>query len=187
MEATQRFLHEPSEGSSFNLLNVYAVAHPRRDGWVGGRLKISVVKPEFHDIIPDQLAEGVLYISERYHTAIHKCCCGCGNEVVTPLTPADWSLRKSRDTVTLYPSVGNWAFACQSHYWIRANHVVWARAFSKAQIARVRMRDKADKDAYIKHANRKKELDSVEHTSSHLVKESPTVENVFVRWWNLLR
>jgi hypothetical protein len=31
------------------------------------------------------LVPGVIYISERYATAVHLCCCGCGYEVVTPL------------------------------------------------------------------------------------------------------
>ena len=46
----------------------------------------------FVEFIPDQIEEGILYISIEYCTAIHKCICGCGNEVVTPLSPTDWEL-----------------------------------------------------------------------------------------------
>ncbi|MGN6800789.1 MAG: DUF6527 family protein [Ginsengibacter sp.] len=27
-------------------------------------------------------------------------------------------------TTTFYPSIGNWSFDCQSHYWIRENMIV---------------------------------------------------------------
>lgn len=107
-------------------------------------MKQSTVKPLYVDNIPEQLSEGMLYICGRYHTAAHKCCCGCGEEVITPLTPADWSIRKDGNAVTLHPSIGNWSFACQSHYVIRRNRVVWALAMSPLEINRVRARDRAD-------------------------------------------
>jgi hypothetical protein len=113
--------------------------------------------PVFVDIIPDQLEEGTLYVCERYITAAHKCCCGCGEEVITPLTPADWAVRKDGNTVSLTPSIGNWSFACKSHYWISKNQVVWAGNMTKRQINQVRERDKTDKKAYISAVNRKKE------------------------------
>jgi hypothetical protein len=43
----------------------------------------------FVDHMPEQLQEGVLYVSGRYALAMHLCCCGCGGEVVTPLSPAE--------------------------------------------------------------------------------------------------
>ena len=48
--------------------------------------------PEFVDYIPEQLNPGVLYVSMRYATVNHLCCCGCGLEVVTTLSPTDWRL-----------------------------------------------------------------------------------------------
>ena len=39
------------------------------------------ITPVFVDFIPDHVEQGKIYISETYHTAIHKCCCGCGEEV----------------------------------------------------------------------------------------------------------
>lgn len=129
------------------------------------------IRPLFVDCIPDHLDDGVLYISERYRTATHKCCCGCGQEVVTPLTPADWILRKDGATVTLHPSIGNWGFPCRSHYLIQRNRVVWAAAMSNRQIAQVRRRDLAAKDAYAAAVNHRKDLaqgqDAIQAAGEH--------------------
>jgi len=43
-----------------------------------------------------------------------------------PLGPTDWKLTFDGESVSLYPSVGNWNFPCQSHYWIQENKVRWA-------------------------------------------------------------
>lgn len=120
-------------------------------------MKTINITPEFVDFIPEQIQEHRLYICERYKTAIHKCCCGCGEEVVTPLSPADWSVIKHGNTVSLTPSVGNWSFDCKSHYLIRRNQVVWAGYMSEKQIQNVRAKDKADKAAYIATINRQKQ------------------------------
>ena len=82
---------------------------------------------EFVEYIPSELADGVLYISIPYRTAVHRCACGCGNKVVTPISPADWQLFYDGDTVSLTPSIGNWGFPCRSHYWINAGRIRWAR------------------------------------------------------------
>ncbi|MFB9982547.1 DUF6527 family protein [Mesorhizobium kowhaii] len=50
------------------------------------------LQPRFVDYIPDDVEAGVLYVSRRFSTATHLCCCGCGREVVTPLNPAKWSI-----------------------------------------------------------------------------------------------
>lgn len=98
----------------------------------------------FVEFIPEQLESGKLYISRRYATATHLCCCGCGLEVVTPINSAKWQLTERKGKVSLYPSIGNWSFPCQSHYWITDGHVRWARAVSPDQIAFVRKRDQRD-------------------------------------------
>jgi hypothetical protein len=77
-------------------------------------------------IIPDDLKDNTLYISNTYGVAIHKCCCGCGQKTVTPLNPQDWTLTYDGETVTLSPSIGNFQYPCKSHYWIRNSLVVWA-------------------------------------------------------------
>ena len=88
----------------------------------------------FVEIIPDAVEDDVLYISLKYCTAIHKCVCGCGNEVVTPISPTDWKLIFDGKTVSLSPSIGNWNFNCQSHYWIKRNEIVYAREWDKEEI-----------------------------------------------------
>lgn len=73
--------------------------------------------------IPDRLEDGILYISIEYCTAIHKCVCGCGNEVVTPLSPNDWEITFNGESISIYPSIGNWNFECKSHYWITKSKI----------------------------------------------------------------
>lgn len=140
-------------------------------------MKISLIKPAFVDTIPDQLEEGTLYVCERYKTAAHKCCCGCGEEVITPLTPADWAICKEGKAVSLSPSIGNWSFACKSHYWISSNQVVWAGKLSSRQIDQVKIRDKADKKAYIAAINRQKEQ------QARPVSLFDKIWQVFKSWW----
>lgn len=98
--------------------------------------------------IPDTIENGVVYVSMDYSTAIHKCCCGCGNEIVTPLSPTDWKLSFDGQTISLYPSIGNWSLPCQSHYWITDNEVEWAPRWTKRQIERGRIEEEQDKEKY---------------------------------------
>ena len=91
---------------------------------------------EFVTHIPDTLVEGVVYVSIPSTTVLHLCCCGCGEEVVTPLSPTDWNLTFDDETISLCPSVGNWRFACRSHYWIRRNEVIWDQGLSERKVRR---------------------------------------------------
>jgi hypothetical protein len=108
---------------------------------------------EFVDFIPTDLRDGVLYVSIAYATATHRCCCGCGREVVTPLTPTDWKMIYDGETISLDPSIGNWSFPCQSHYWIRRNSVQWAGTWSRDQINIGRARDQATKKHHFEAAS----------------------------------
>lgn len=107
---------------------------------------------KFVDIMPDNLADGVLYISIKYATAIHLCACGCKNEVVTPLSPTDWQLIFDGKTVSLYPSIGNWSFKCQSHYFIKKDEIIYARTWTKNEIKDGRIKDKKRKSRYYNKA-----------------------------------
>jgi hypothetical protein len=107
--------------------------------------KVQTIQYRPVDAIPDKIDEGILYVSEEYETAVHKCCCGCGHEVVTPLGATDWSVTIERSSVSVYPSIGNWSFACKSHYWIQRGRIHWAAQWSGAQIKYGRMRDHAAK------------------------------------------
>ena len=95
------------------------------------------LRNEFVDHVPERLDDGVLYVSMCLGTVIHRCACGCGEEVVTPLGPAEWSLTYDGRTISLEPSIGNWSFLCRSHYWIEEGTVRWARSFSDVEVARV--------------------------------------------------
>ena len=46
---------------------------------------VKFLRPEFADSFPAAMDPGVLYISIPYRTCGHLCCCGCGQEVITPL------------------------------------------------------------------------------------------------------
>lgn len=107
-----------------------------------------VLNCEFVRTLPERLDERTLYVSMEYATASHKCCCGCGNEVVTPISPTDWQLTYDGVGVSLSPSIGNWGFACQSHYWIRNGKAVWAGTMSREQIAAVRSHDRDLKERH---------------------------------------
>lgn len=96
----------------------------------------------------DVVEEGVLYISAPYATATHKCACGCGEIVVTPIRPTDWTLTWNGETVTVNPSIGNWSLPCQSHYFIIENKIIWARKWSASEIMAGRASDRIVKDRY---------------------------------------
>jgi hypothetical protein len=102
------------------------------------------------EYIPEHLLSGVLYISKRFRTASHLCCCGCGRKVVTPLNPAKWSLVDHGANVSLSPSIGNWNYPCRSHYFITRNHVRWAGKMNQRQVAGVRQRDHIDVERHAK-------------------------------------
>ena len=96
---------------------------------------IKQLEVRFAEGIPEELQNGILYISIRFRTTSHLCACGCGERVVAKLSPEDWSLLYNGCDVTLSPSIGNWTFECRSHYFVRKNHIVWAEDMSDEQIA----------------------------------------------------
>lgn len=104
-------------------------------------MRLKSIQFSLVESFPDRLEPGMLYVSLRFASASHLCCCGCGREVVTPLTPTDWKLIFDRESVSLYPSIGNWSFPCRSHYWIRANKVLWAEDWPEEWIQAARTKD----------------------------------------------
>jgi len=97
--------------------------------------------------MPEALSPGVLYISLDFDTMAHLCACGCGHEIVTPISPTDWKFTYNGASVTVHPSIGNWSHACRSHYIIRQGHIVWAGDWSDEQIAAGRAQDRKAKAA----------------------------------------
>jgi hypothetical protein len=127
---------------------------------------VNKLSHRFVELIPDVLDEGVLYVSITYGTASHRCCCGCGREVVTPLTPTDWKLIFDGETITLYPSIGNWNFPCRSHYWISNNQVEWAKDWSEYKITASLVKDRNEKEKYYRRGD-KGDHDEAPGTTEH--------------------
>jgi hypothetical protein len=139
---------------------------------------------EFVEFVPDELNEGTLYICIGLATVVHKCCCGCGNEVVTPLSPTDWNLTFDGKTITLHPSIGNWGFYCQSHYWISNNRVKWAAQWSQEQVKVGRVHDRLAKDRYFGAGDLQK---SSESEIAETMKTTSTGKGIWrklKKWWS---
>ena len=142
------------------------------------------LKHEFVEYIPTKLEEGTLYVSVAFATAAHLCCCGCGHEVVTPLSPTDWELTFNGDSVSLKPSIGNWSFKCRSHYWIRWNRVQWARTWSDAEIARVRDLDVGRKEEYYHQEGRHRAAD--DGAAEAEARAPEPLRSKGLQWWRKL-
>jgi hypothetical protein len=137
-----------------------------------------MLQHRFVEFMPETLEEGVLYVSMEYCTAIHNCVCGCGNKVVTPISPTDWQLKFDGKSISLKPSIGNWSFDCQSHYWITNNHIHWAGKWDKAEIEEGRRADQNRKHVYFDQ-------------EAVAGQPGPVAENVLlaepkIGWWKVL-
>jgi hypothetical protein len=108
-------------------------------------MKSTVLNHQFVEFIPKVLEDGILYVSMTYATAAHNCCCGCSNKVITPLTPTDWKLIYDGESISITPSIGNWSFPCQSHYWIKHGKIKWSGKWSSEEIAEGRKKDRIAK------------------------------------------
>ena len=103
---------------------------------------------------PQPLSPGVLYWSPRFAVTAHKCACGCGNDVVLGLNPAQWQLMKHADgTASLSPSIDNSSFPCRSHYWIRHGKVDWCGQLTIDEAQEARARDRRARDSYFSTLN----------------------------------
>lgn len=130
------------------------------------------MKYKFVEFIPKQKEERVLYISLEYGTAVHKCACGCGLDVITPITPHDWKIIYDGETISLHPSIGNWAYKCKSHYWIKNNKIVWSHNFSEQQIKATREADKNLKNKYFSEKHKvESSKEKEENFLSRIIKE----------------
>ena len=58
------------------------------------------------------------------------------------LTIGRTCIRSYGETISLDPSIGNWNFRCQSHYWIRRNRAIWAPRWSRKEIDAARAHDR---------------------------------------------
>lgn len=111
---------------------------------------MKTIQHKFVEFIPNEIKEGIIYISVEYKTAVHLCICGCGNKVVTPFSPTDWSLLFDGQTISLSPSIGNWSFECKSHYFIKKNKIHVARKWNDIEIKLNREKDVKKKKRFFK-------------------------------------
>lgn len=103
---------------------------------------------KFVKAFPEKLEDGILYVSVEFGTAAHLCFCGCKSEVYTRFSPRDWSMSFDGETVSLNPSIGNWSFACQSHYVLSRGYVRWADKWSRQRIEYGRAMDRERKERH---------------------------------------
>lgn len=99
----------------------------------------------FVEHIPEDLEPGLLYVSMEFGSVAHSCCCGCGEEIVTPLTPTDWRILYDGESITLAPSVGNWNLPCRSHYIIKQGRAIEALPWTDEQVLAEQQRDRMAK------------------------------------------
>lgn len=111
------------------------------------------LKHQFVEFMPDVIQEGVIYISLEYKSVIHKCACGCGKEVNTPLHPTGWKLLYNGESISLNPSVGNWSFDCKSHYWITNSEIEWSLKWSNETIHKVRTIENSERQEFYRNKN----------------------------------
>lgn len=138
------------------------------------------LRHEFVTNVPDKLEHGVLYVSMEYATVVHSCCCGCGAEVVTPLTPTDWKMTFDGETISLWPSIGNWNEKCRSHYIIEGNRVIGAHYWSDRQISAEIQRDAAAKKTFYAARNEDTKID----THPPAVEVQTAEPGLWRRMWN---
>ena len=106
------------------------------------------VSHRFVERVPSPLEDGVVYVSIGFGTVVHKCCCGCGDKVVTPLTPVDWAVVYDGQSISLHPSIGRWDAPCRSHYWIRNDRVIWSDNWSQGKVNALKRREAGLRDDY---------------------------------------
>jgi Family of unknown function (DUF6527) len=146
-------------------------------------MRFSQLTPRFVETIPETIEPGILYVSMSLASSIHLCACGCGQEVITPLSPTDWKLYYDGENVSLEPSIGNWGFTCRSHYWLRGGKVRWSESMSVSQVEGGRVRDQQLKSDYYESKRVTPErLPDVNQEES-----SPPQQAWLARFWTGLR
>lgn len=111
--------------------------------------------------MPRDLEPGILYVAEKFGAAAHLCACGCGARIRTPLGPTDWTLTETSAGPTLYPSIGNWQQACQSHYFIRRGRILWATKWTRDEVAAGRRAEQARAQDYYDRQHMRSGIHSV--------------------------
>ena len=128
------------------------------------------LKLQLTETIPEDIEEGILYVSLTYWTTAHKCGCGCGQKVVLRLSPKHWAITLNGEAVSMYPSVGNWQLPCRSHYWIEEGRILHARRWSDTEIVRNRVMTKGRRTPFQTQRSRLYEYSQPEDSSDVLTR-----------------
>ena len=128
------------------------------------------LKLQLTETIPEDIEEGILYVSLTYWTTAHKCGCGCGQKVVLRLSPKHWAITLNGEAVSMYPSVGNWQLPCRSHYWIEEGRILHARRWSDTEIMQNRVMTKGRRTPFQTPRSRLYEYAQLEDSSDVLTR-----------------
>lgn len=146
--------------------------------------KVSRLTHRFVDSFPQPMEDGHLYVSIKFKSVGHKCCCGCGMEVVTPLSPAQWRLTFNGSSISIHPSIGNWSFPCKSHYWIQENEVQWSRQFSEEEIEECQQRDRRKlQEHYGEREDKSKQAEQPPKTQKVVQRRPGFFKSIWDRIW----
>ncbi|MEZ4977362.1 MAG: DUF6527 family protein [Flavobacteriaceae bacterium] len=55
------------------------------------------------------------------------------------------------ESVSLKPSIGNWSYDCQSHYWITKDEIRWSTSWTKEEIDSVRKHEISERQSYFEN------------------------------------
>ena len=109
------------------------------------RVQLKSVTPKFVEYIPsdgEELLQGIVYISMKYKTVVHRCPCGCGELSEFMLDPIRFRIEYDGRSVTFDPSIGNSNLRCRSHYWIRKNEIHWCAPMQEWETAQAQRRER---------------------------------------------
>jgi hypothetical protein len=119
--------------------------------------KMSRISLQRVHYMPKELKPGILYVSVEFDVAGHLCACGCGNKVMTPLGPTEWTFTDTARGPSLKPSIGNWQLPCRSHYWIDGGNIGWSGAWNPEEVEGGRRAEEERRRQYYESRKPKKE------------------------------
>ena len=127
--------------------------------------------PKFVEFIPlegKDFIPGILYISMKHNTVVHRCPCGCGGLSEFMLDPIRYRIEYDGRAVTFEPSIGNSNLQCRSHYWIRENRIEWCAPME---------------DWQTKQAQKKELSRALEVREAEKINGIGKIWKGFVKWW----
>ena len=138
------------------------------------RRRLMLVTPKFVEFIPTEekdLVPGIMYISMKHNTVVHRCPCGCGGLSEFMLDPIRFRIEYDGRSVTFNPSIANSNLQCRSHYWICENQVQWCTPMEDWETKQAQRRE-------LSRALEERETDKFEGKTS-----LERVWKSFSNWW----